>query len=50
MKKLLILGVACAALWWYFIGGRVLDEARVRGFYEQQMHATLSRNPEALCA
>ena len=49
MKKLLILAAACAALWWYFIGGRVLDEARVRGFYEQQMHATLSRNPEALC-
>ncbi|MCC2656585.1 MAG: hypothetical protein K0Q76_1693 [Panacagrimonas sp.] len=48
-KKLLLLVGAGAAAWWFFIGGRTINESHVRGFYEQQMHATLSRDPKALC-
>jgi hypothetical protein len=48
-KKLVLLAGACAAAWWFFIGGRAIDESHVRGFYDQQMHATLSRDPKALC-
>lgn len=48
-KKLLLLVGVCAAAWWWFVGGRTMDESHVRGFYDQQMRATLSRDPKALC-
>ena len=49
MKKVLLLAGVCAGAWWWFIGGRTVDESHVRGFYEKQMHATLTRDPKALC-
>ena len=49
MKKVLLLVGVCAAAWWWFIGGRTMDESHVRGFYDQQMRATLARDPKALC-
>lgn len=45
---LTILGLAAAG-WYFVIDGSKLDEAMVREFYEKQQHATLSRDPEALC-
>lgn len=52
MGKLLIIGgLVCAAAWYFFGGsGAKLDEDMVREFYVLESHATLSRNPEALCA
>ncbi|MDH4450484.1 MAG: hypothetical protein QE265_07835 [Rhodoferax sp.] len=41
--------IASAAAWYYFVGGAKLDEALIRRFYESGSHATLSRDPEALC-
>ncbi len=50
MTKLVLTIVGLAVAGWYFvIDGSKLDEAMVRTFYEQQQHATLSRDPEALC-
>jgi hypothetical protein len=50
MTKLVLAIVGLAVAGWYFvIDGSKLDEAMVRTFYEQQQHATLSRDPEALC-
>lgn len=50
MKKLILLALVAAGAWWYFVGGRELSEESVREFYRQQEHATLSRDPEALCS
>lgn len=50
MKKLILLALVVFGSWWYFIGGRSLSEAAVRTFYQEQEHATLTRDPEALCA
>jgi hypothetical protein len=50
MLKLVLAIIGLAVGGWYFvIDGSKLDEAMVRAFYEQQQHAILSRNPEALC-
>lgn len=50
MKKFLLLAILAGAGWWYFIGGRTITEAHVVRFYQDLEAATLSRNPEALCA
>lgn len=50
MRKILLLAILAGASWWYFIGGRTITEAQVVRFYRDLEHATLSRNPEALCA
>lgn len=50
MKKFLMIAILAGAGWWYFIGGRTITEAHVERFYQDLEHATLSRNPEALCA
>lgn len=49
-KLLAIIGLACAAAWYNFVGGAKLDEELVRQFYLAESHATLSRDPEALCS
>jgi hypothetical protein len=49
VKTIVFLAAVCAAGWYYFIGGAQLDEAMVRQFYADEAHATLSRDPEALC-
>jgi hypothetical protein len=49
MKWLALLALMIAAGWYYFIGGRKLDEPMVRDFYLAGAHATLSRDPEAQC-
>lgn len=50
MRKFVLLGILAGAGWWYFIGGRTITEAHVVRFYQDLEAATLSRNPEALCA
>jgi hypothetical protein len=48
-KAMALVAAACAALWYFWIDGSKLDEPMVRAFYDQQAHATYSRDPEALC-
>lgn len=50
MRKFVLLAILAGASWWYFIGGRTITEAHVVRFYQDLERATLSRNPEALCA
>jgi hypothetical protein len=50
MRKILLLAILAGAGWWYFIGGRTITEGHVVRFYQELERATLSRNPEALCA
>ena len=49
MKTVLFALALIGAGWYYFVGGRQLDEQMVRDFYRAEAHATLSRDPEALC-
>jgi nitrous oxide reductase len=49
MRKFILIAVLLGGAWYYFIGGRKLDDQLVREYYQQQVHATLDRNPEALC-
>ena len=50
MKLLLIVIAVAVAGWWYFVGGRKLSDADVRGFYRDYEAATLGRKPDELCA
>ncbi len=50
MKKLLLIALAIAGAWWFFVGGRKLDENKVRDFYQAVEVATYKREPETLCA
>ncbi|MCB2019004.1 MAG: hypothetical protein KDF54_16085 [Hydrogenophaga sp.] len=50
MQKLFILVIAAAGTWWYFVGGRKIDEAQVHDYYHQMQVATLDRKPDNLCA
>lgn len=50
MNKLVLLALLGGAGWWYFVGGRTISEEHVHRFYQQLEAATLSRNPQALCA
>ncbi|MDM0076927.1 hypothetical protein QTH90_21135 [Variovorax sp. J2P1-59] len=49
MKKIALVIALCVGAWYFFIGGRKLDEAMVREYYEKEAHAILSRDPELLC-
>lgn len=50
-KLLAMVGMAGAAAWYFLVGaGAQLDEDMVRDFYVLESNATLSRNPQALCA
>ena len=50
MIKVFIVLLALGTVgWYYFIGGRRLDETMVRAFYVSQVQATLARDPEAQC-
>ncbi len=49
MRNIAIVIALCVGAWYYFIGGRKLDEPLVRQYFEQEAHAILSRDPERLC-
>lgn len=50
VRWVLLLVAAAVGGWYYVVDGRKLDEQMVRDFYQQQRHATYSRDPEALCS
>lgn len=49
MRMLMIVAAVIFGGWYYFEGGRTLDESKVQKFYNQMTHETLSRNPQGLC-
>lgn len=49
MKKIAIVLVVCVGLWYYFIGGRKLDETMVRQYYEKSARAMLARDADLMC-
>ena len=49
MKKIAILVVLCVGAWYFFIGGRKLDEKLVREYYQKEAHAIYSRDAGKLC-
>ncbi|KAI1691515.1 hypothetical protein DdX_21827 [Ditylenchus destructor] len=49
MKQIAIVIALCVGAWYFFIGGRKLDEPMVRDYYQKEAHAIYSRDPEALC-
>ncbi len=49
MKAIIFILILAAAGWYYFIGGRKMDEQMVRDYYGAQAHAVLSRDTQAQC-
>jgi len=49
IKKIAVAAVLCAGVWYYFVGGRTLDEKMVRAYYDQGAHAFYKRDAELLC-
>lgn len=49
MKKIALLAALCVGAWYYFVGGRTLDEKMVRAYYDQGAHAFYKRDAELLC-
>jgi hypothetical protein len=49
MKKIFVIAVVVAGLWWNLVGGRTITEADVHNYYRSQIEATLQRQPEDLC-
>ena len=49
MKQIAIVIALCVGAWYFFIGGRKLDESMVRDFYQKEAHAIYSRDAEMLC-
>ena len=49
MKQIAIVIALCVGAWYFFIGGRKLDEPMVRDYYQKEAHAIYSRDAEALC-
>ena len=49
MKQIAVVVALCVGAWYFFIGGRKLDDAMVRQYYEKEAHAIHSRDAEQLC-
>ena len=49
MKQIAIVVALCVGAWYFFIGGRKLDESMVRTYYEKEAHAIYSRDADKLC-
>ena len=49
MKKIAILIVLCVGAWYFFIGGRKLDEPMVRDYYQKEARAISANDAEKLC-
>ncbi|RYF68794.1 MAG: hypothetical protein EOO29_34525 [Comamonadaceae bacterium] len=49
MKKIAVVAVLCAGAWYYFVGGRTLDEKMVRAYYDKGAHAFYKRDAELMC-
>ncbi|WP_298209791.1 hypothetical protein [Acidovorax sp.] len=49
VKSIALLAALCVGAWYYFIGGRTLDETMVRTYYDQGAHALYQRDAELGC-
>lgn len=49
MKQIAIVLALCAGAWYFFIGGRKLDEPMVRDYYQSQARAISARDADKLC-
>jgi hypothetical protein len=49
MKQIAIAIVLCVGAWYFFIGGRKLDEPMVRDYYQQGARATAANDADKLC-
>lgn len=49
MKKIILVVALCVGAWYYFAGGRTLNEKMVRAFYDDGAHALYKRDAELLC-
>jgi hypothetical protein len=49
MKQIAIAIVLCAGAWYFFIGGRKLDEPMVRDYYQKEARAIAARDADKLC-
>ncbi|MFM9921801.1 hypothetical protein VLK31_02315 [Variovorax sp. H27-G14] len=49
MKQIAIVLALCVGAWYFFIGGRKLDEPMVRDFYQTQARAIAARDADKLC-
>ncbi|SEJ15957.1 MULTISPECIES: hypothetical protein [unclassified Variovorax] len=49
MKQIAIVIVLCMGAWYFFIGGRKLDESMVRDYYQQEARAVSANDADKLC-
>lgn len=49
MKQIALLIALCFGAWYYFVGGRTLDEGMVRVYYDRSAQAIHARDDQALC-
>jgi hypothetical protein len=49
MKQIAIVIALCVGAWYFFIGGRKIDEPMVRDYYQKEAHSIYSRDADALC-
>ncbi|WP_454904204.1 hypothetical protein [Variovorax gossypii] len=49
MKQLAIVVALCVGAWYFFVGGRKLDEPMVRDYYRKQATAIAAHDADRLC-
>jgi hypothetical protein len=49
MKQIAIVLALCVGAWYFFVGGRKLDEPMVRDYYQNEARAIAARDADA-CA
>ena len=49
MKQIAIVAALCVGAWYFFVGGRMLDESMVHDYYRKEAHAIYSRDADLLC-
>jgi hypothetical protein len=49
MKQIAIVLALCVGAWYFFIGGRKLDEPMVRDYYQNEARAIAARDADRLC-
>ncbi|CAA2102885.1 hypothetical protein [Variovorax paradoxus] len=49
MKQIAIVIALCVGAWYFFIGGRKLDESMVRDYYQQEARAVSANDADRLC-
>ncbi len=49
MKQIAIVLALCVGAWYFFVGGRKLDEAAIRAYYDKQAQAFIAGDADTLC-